>query len=632
MSGNPALEALQQRVEELEKQARTRKRAEEALRQSEEKYRFLVEESPLAVALIGKDGCYKYINPKFVRMFGYTLEDIPTGRRWFEEAYPDPDYRKEVVSTWIADLKESRMGESRPRVYRVTCKDGSQRIIHFRPVTLDSGDQFIICEDITERKRAEEALRESEDRYRQIIENMTDVYYRSDLEGNLISVSPSGARLLGYGSTEEVLGKNIAKEFYAHPEEREHLTQEIMKHGTIRFEGTLRRKDGALLVTETNSRLVCDEGGRPVAIEGIFRDISGRKRAEEALRESREKLQGIITSVTDHMSMIDEEYTIMWANDIAKELFGPNLVGKKCYRVYHGYLKPCQPCIAEQCFEDGQVHEHERQFITAEGRPKAFWSTASVASRHEDGRPKTVVQISRDVTERKTTEERLSAYHRKLRSLASELTLAEERERRRIASEVHDHIGQNLAFARMKLGELRKSTTSPDSLATVDEIMELINGTIQDTRSLVSEVGSPVLYELGFAAAVEWLAKETQKHHGIVMGFEDDSHPKPLGNDLQVLLFKAVRELLANLAKHSQASRGTVSISRYGDQIRVDVTDDGIGFDAKQIGQTVDAKSGFGFFSIMERLEPLGGCFEVHSTPGHGTRATLRAPLSDKSW
>ena len=139
-----------------------RKRAEEALQKEEEKYRILAEESPLGVSIIDEEGHYKYINPKFVEIFGYDLEDIPTGREWFRKAYPNEEYRREAIETWLSDSKKAKRGEVRPRTYTVTCKDGSEKVIYFRPVTMASEDQFVIYEDVTEQRRAEEALRKSE--------------------------------------------------------------------------------------------------------------------------------------------------------------------------------------------------------------------------------------------------------------------------------------------------------------------------------------------------------------------------------------------------------------------------------------------------------------------------------------
>jgi len=133
-------------------------RTEEALRKSEEKFRTLVTSAPIGLSFIAKDGTYEYVNPKFVEMFGYTAGDVPKGKKWFEKAYPDPEYRKKVVACWIEDVKGTKVGEIRPRGFTVTCKDGSEREILFRTTTLTDGRKLVTHEDITERKRAEEAL------------------------------------------------------------------------------------------------------------------------------------------------------------------------------------------------------------------------------------------------------------------------------------------------------------------------------------------------------------------------------------------------------------------------------------------------------------------------------------------
>ncbi|OGP54704.1 MAG: hypothetical protein A2Y65_03350 [Deltaproteobacteria bacterium RBG_13_52_11] len=147
-----------------------RRRAEEALRGEQEKFQNLVEESPLGVSIIGKGGHFKYINPTFTEIFGYAQEDIPTRREWFAKAYPDEEYRNHVVATWIKDKKKTKCGESRPNAFTVTCKDGSKKVIYFRPITMETGDEFVTYEDITDRVRADEALRESGDKLEKLHE------------------------------------------------------------------------------------------------------------------------------------------------------------------------------------------------------------------------------------------------------------------------------------------------------------------------------------------------------------------------------------------------------------------------------------------------------------------------------
>jgi len=238
------------------------------------------------------------------------------------------------------------------------------------------------------------------------------------------------------------------------------------------------------------------------------------------------------------------------------------------------------------------------------------------------------VRRNADRTARKQAEERLLTYHNRLRSLASALSLAEEQERRRIATEVHENIGQNLAFAKIKLGKVWELASSDGLRDAVDEVIKVIDETIEDTRSLVYQVSSPILYQLGFVAAVESLTQQSQKQHGIAIEFEDDGQPKPLSDDVRVLLFQAVRELLANVVRHAQAKTAEVSVAKEGDQILVDVKDDGIGFEPAEIGLAMDQDKKFGLFSIRERLESLGGAMKVASRRDHGTRVTLSAPLS----
>jgi len=139
-----------------------RVRAEAALRESEERFRTLVEESPLGFSLIHNDGRYAYVNPRFQEIFGYTIEDVPTGKEWFAKAYPDEAQRRSVMRTWLQDLKEAGVGQARPRIYIATCKDGSRKEVLFRSVTMGNRDQIVIYEDITERSKLEQQFQQAQ--------------------------------------------------------------------------------------------------------------------------------------------------------------------------------------------------------------------------------------------------------------------------------------------------------------------------------------------------------------------------------------------------------------------------------------------------------------------------------------
>jgi PAS domain S-box-containing protein len=161
-SDKETLEAIAEYVAPLLQGILVKNAMKKSLQESEERYRILVEESPLGVSLIGKDGRYQYLNPKFMEIFGYTLEEIPTGKEWFRQAYRDEKYRREVLAAWMDDLKRYGIGEGRSRTYLATCKNGSRKVIHFRTVTMEGGDQMVIYEDVTETHRLEERLRRSQ--------------------------------------------------------------------------------------------------------------------------------------------------------------------------------------------------------------------------------------------------------------------------------------------------------------------------------------------------------------------------------------------------------------------------------------------------------------------------------------
>jgi signal transduction histidine kinase len=238
-----------------------------------------------------------------------------------------------------------------------------------------------------------------------------------------------------------------------------------------------------------------------------------------------------------------------------------------------------------------------------------------------------------DITELKKVQKQLLGSQAQLRTLASKLSLTEEQERRRIADELHDQIGQSLAISKIKLEALLKhrSFKNKDAIRSVGEVCETLSQTITDMRSLIFDLSSPILHELGLAKAImERLIEQIEKKHKIQTEFEDDGLPKPLDDDVQAILFRNVRELLINVVKHAKASIIKVSIRRANNQIQVIVEDDGIGFNVQEIIKTATGMGGFGLFSIQEGLDHLGGHIDIESEPGHGCKVTMTAPLKQK--
>jgi PAS domain S-box-containing protein len=239
------------------------------------------------------------------------------------------------------------------------------------------------------------------------------------------------------------------------------------------------------------------------------------------------------------------------------------------------------------------------------------------------------VAAIRDISDRKQTEEKLLTYQARLRSLASELSITEERERRQMAAFLHDSIGQLLAFCKIKLGSLQMSTACEGSENHVQEIRNLVDEAIQNTRSLTLDLSPPILYELGFEAAVKSLAEKMSVQHGLGFIVKTDKALKPLNIENRVLLYSAVKELLTNIIKHAQAHQVIISITKQKDSIKIQISDDGIGFDSSIHTSKGIQGGGFGLFNIRENLFHLGGHMGIHSQLGRGTQVNIIAKLQN---
>jgi signal transduction histidine kinase len=215
-----------------------------------------------------------------------------------------------------------------------------------------------------------------------------------------------------------------------------------------------------------------------------------------------------------------------------------------------------------------------------------------------------------------------------LRSLSSQLNAAEEQERQRLASDLHDGLGQTLAVSKIKLGLLKEAAASNEQAQAIQEIRKLITDAIHQTKSLIFKMSSPILHDLGIEAAMQWLAEQTSKDHSIEVTCEVDNQHKPLDNDVRSFLFRAVCELLINVVKHSKARHATITVTSDAGMIRIGVWDDGIGFDISKTEFRGTGTDGFGLFSIRDRLSYVKGYMEIESQPGVGTKITIGAPLS----
>jgi PAS domain S-box-containing protein len=372
-----------------------------------------------------------------------------------------------------------------------------------------------------------------------------------------------------------------------------------------------------------------DEIGRlSAAFDHMVVDL---RRWSQKLTESEERYRLMAESVQDMIFSLDREGRILYANRRAQTVSGydlQELLGRDCLE----FLSNTSRTEIRTRFRKGlplglkQGLELEVELLT-HGRNRRIMEVQLVQVISPSKRLQ-FYGVARDVTQRKEAEQKLLEYQQQLRSLASELSLTEARERKRIAADLHDRIGQALALTRINLGTLKAGMHSEKKIASIEETIDLIEVTIKEVRTLIFELSSPLLYEVGLKAAVEQLVEQIQDQHGIPITLGDDGQQKPLSIDGSVVLFQAVRELLLNVVKHASARHVAVSMSRRNDAVEVEVEDDGVGFDVAARAFKPGPQGGYGLFSVRERLEYLGGSVTVESSPGRGTRAALALTLN----
>ena len=230
-----------------------------------------------------------------------------------------------------------------------------------------------------------------------------------------------------------------------------------------------------------------------------------------------------------------------------------------------------------------------------------------------------------DITTRREAEAERLEYQEQLRAMAAKLLQSEEAERHRIACDIHDQVGQTLAACRIQLGHCIAEPGDRAFKTRAQDVRVLLEQAIQETRSLTFDLSPPVLHELGLAAAIHWLADKHSVAGGLHVGCQiiDDVVLHP---DLQVLLFRITRELVLNAVKHASATRVEIRMTNSEDCVRIEVADDGVGFDPESVRVTRGRRGGFGLFSARDRLRFVGGRLELDSRPGQGTHAVILVP------
>ncbi|MEJ5328778.1 MAG: PAS domain S-box protein [Desulfobaccales bacterium] len=533
-------------------------------------------------------------------------------------------------------------------------------------------------EKIDELLALQEELKKSEAKFRNLLDYVPGMAIQGyDAQGTILYWNKASEEIYGY-SAEEAVGRKV-EELIVPPELQEWFRQGLKRGARAVKSGEFMpageqyfcRKDGDRMPVHSIHTVVCLEQSEPLLFR-IDVDLRERKRVEEELRQYRDHLEKLVKERTAELmevnlslqQEIQEHQRTEQALRASEERFrtiyedapigigladltGHLLTGNPALAQALGYSltelrglhlpalsHPDEAAIEETLFRE--LARGKRPFYEREGRCRRrdgtylwFWSHVSPI-RDIHGQTQFVLIMLKDITREKQIQDEIRDYQEQLRSLASELSLTEERERRRLAVDLHDNIGQILALAQIKLGEVQRKARSRELERVVQEVRSLLGQAIQYSRSLTSELGLPVLYDLGLEAAVEWLADQFQEQHGLSVTVRRDDFPKPLGEAASVLVFRVLRELLTNVVKHARATQVDIAISREGEHLAVQVSDNGQGFNPQDGLPRVGRTSGYGLFSIRERLGHLGGYLDIKSAPGEGTTVTLVVPLEPR--
>jgi len=281
-----------------------RKQAELALQESEERFRKIVEQAPIAMAIVGMDGTIEFINRKAVEVFGYVSEDIPTMERWWAQAYPDEQYRNEVVTGWMSLVNKAiQEGTEIPgHEYQVTCKDGTVKTMVISGAHI-SGKVFVLFDDMTKRKQAEVALRESNEKYSNVFRTSPDAITVTRLsDGMFLEINQSFTDTTGY-SPQEILGRTTLASglsLWLNEEDRHRMVAGLKAHRkVVGLEAPMRMKDGAIRTVMISARILEIKGQECVL--AVARDITERKQMEQALQESEQHYRMVSELATDYV-------------------------------------------------------------------------------------------------------------------------------------------------------------------------------------------------------------------------------------------------------------------------------------------------------------------------------------------
>lgn len=502
-----------------------------------------------------------------------------------------------------------------------------------------------VAHDITERKQAEAALRESEARLRLFIEHAPAAIAMFDRQMRYVAVSRRW--LADYGLDATVLGRSHYDVFSDIPERWRTAHQQALAGLVLRAEeDRFERSDGTARWLRWEIRPWRDKVGDVGGIIIFAEDITAGKVAEQALRESEAQHRATFDNAAVGIAHVGLDGRWLRCNEALCELTGysrEELSGKTFADItYPEDLEPDWAAVRRLLAGEIETFSMEKRYFRKDG--SIIWVQLTVSLlRDVHGCPQHFISIVQDIQSRKEAqaqllrladdlERRVEARTReladsqdRLRALTTDLNLAEHRIRKQLATDLHDYLAQLLVLSRIKLGQAKLEEVTPAAAQAMTEVQEVMDQALAYTRTLVAQLSPPILNEFGLLMALRWLADRMQRELAVVLESETMTESLPLSEEQSVLLFQSVRELLMNIVKHAGTNEARITVAQSEASLSITVSDRGAGCDV--VAAETGLEAGFGLFSIRERMKALGGSFDVRSVSGEGTIAILTLPL-----
>jgi PAS domain S-box-containing protein len=631
------------------------------LRKSEERFRLIASSTPDHLLVQDRDLRYTLvINPQL----GLTEQDM-IGKT-------DHDFLSKENADELTKIKKQVLETGHPVHLEIPLlsHQGEQEYFNGSYVPTYGADGRVdglvgYFRNVTKRKWAEEELRKERDFSNAVLDTAGALVVVLDKEGRITRFNRACEEITGY-LAEEVRGR-VFLELLIPPEEVQGVRQtwDALRAGDFpnQHENHWMAKDGSRRLIAWSNTAITREDGSIDYIIGTGVDITERKQAEEKIRNGAAELEAIFATQDDAVLVYDAEMNVKRSNPTLRTIYGFDPVGlnvRDVIRRVSCRLPDGQPLVLEDqptpmAIRGNRVSGATFIVSRADGTDAVVqtssspmyvgdhitgsvtvWHDITELKRAEDDLRKSeeTLRLANETLELRVLErtmdlqnltKQLESHRHELRKLASELVVSEERERKRIAGVLHDEIAQTLAAARMRIDMLQGIPSDPKDKQTLEETRALLLQSIRETRTLMNDIGNPLLFDLGVKAACEALASRLMERHSVRIHCDIRDAYKHLDPNLKTIVFQVVRELLHNVVKHSKAQHAHVVIDMANGSLRVKVTDDGAGFDPKTLGAP-SSEGGFGLYSIRERLMAIDGTLRIESAPGAGSAVVAILP------